>query len=293
MDSFDFPGVDGYQLLDSGYAEKLERFGPFVLRRPDPQALWRPRLPEEEWEDADFSFVREDDRGGKWRKKRSNQPIEWQMEVGDASFRIHPTPFKHVGLFPEQASNWAWVEERRTQLELQLGTERPKLLNLFGYTGAASILAAHAGWFVTHVDASKAALDWATGNAHVSNAPSDGIRWLLDDALKFVEREVRRGNQYHGILLDPPHYGRGPKGEKWQFQDGIARLLEGCHKLLEPTPGSFLVLSTYAIGFSPMAFENMLNEFEGGEVHSGELWLPEGDGTRRLPCGFCSRWKRR
>jgi 23S rRNA (cytosine1962-C5)-methyltransferase len=289
VDSFYFPGVDGYQLLDSGNAEKLERFGPYVLRRPDPQALWRPRLSPEEWNNADFSFIREDDRGGKWKKKRSNQPIEWQMEVQGASFRIHPTPFKHVGLFPEQASNWAFVEERR----LQLGLERPKLLNLFGYTAAASILAAKAGWFVTHVDASKAAMDWATGNAYASNAPADGIRWLLDDALKFVEREVRRGNHYHGLLLDPPHYGRGPKGEKWQFQDGIARLLESCHALLEPDPGSFLILSTYAIGFSPLAFENMLNEFEGGEVESGELWLPEGDGARRLPCGFCSRWQRK
>ncbi len=288
MDSFYFPGVAGYELLDSGHAEKLERFGAFVLRRPDPQALWRPHLPPEEWNNADFSFVREDDRGGKWNKKRSNLPIEWQMEVEGASFRIHPTPFKHVGLFPEQASNWAWVDERR----LQLGVERPNLLNLFGYTGAASILAAQAGWFVTHVDASKAALDWATGNAHASHAPQDGIRWLLDDALKFVEREVRRGNRYHGILLDPPHYGRGPKGEKWQFQDSIGRLLEGCHALLEPDPGSFLVLSTYAIGFSPLAFENMLNEFSGGAVESGELWIPEGDGSRRLPCGFCSRWQR-
>jgi 23S rRNA (cytosine1962-C5)-methyltransferase len=111
--------------------------------------------------------------------------------------------------------------------------------------------------------------------------------------MKFVEREVRRGNHYHGILLDPPHYGRGPKGEKWQFQDGIARLLESCHSLLEPDPGSFLILSTYAIGFSPLAFENMLNEFDGGEVESGELWIPEGDGSRRLPCGFCSRWQRK
>jgi 23S rRNA (cytosine1962-C5)-methyltransferase len=292
VDSFAFPGLDGYQLLDSGHAEKLERFGPYVLRRPDPQALWRPRLAESEWGNADFIFVREDDRGGKWRKKRSNQPIEWQMEVGDASFRIHPTPFKHVGLFPEQASNWAWVEERRQELAPQLAGERPKLLNLFGYTGAASILAAKAGWFVTHLDASKASLDWANVNAQASGTPSDGIRWLLEDALKFTEREVRRGNRYHGILVDPPHYGRGPKGEKWQFQDGIARLLEACHRLLEDYSGSFLVLSTYAIGFSPMAFENMLNEFEGGEVQSGELWLPEGDGARRLPCGFCSRWKR-
>jgi len=288
VDSFDFPGVDGYSLLDSGNAEKLERFGPFVLRRPDPQALWRPRLSQEEWNNADFNFVREDDRGGRWKKKRSNQPIEWPLEVQGAQFRIHPTPFKHVGLFPEQASNWAWVEERR----IQLGLERPKLLNLFGYTGAASILAAKAGWFVTHVDASKASLDWASANAKASDVASDGIRWLLEDALKFVEREVRRGNHYHGILLDPPHYGRGPKGEKWQFQDGIARLLDGCNKLLDSTPGTFLVLSTYAIGFSPMAFDNMLSEFGDGEVHSGELWIPEGDGTRRLPCGFCSRWQR-
>jgi 23S rRNA (cytosine1962-C5)-methyltransferase len=214
--------------------------------------------------------------------------MAWQMEIQGASLRIHPTPFKHVGLFPEQAGNWAWVEQRRRQL----GVERPKLLNLFGYTGAASILAAAAGWFVTHVDASKASLDWANRNAAASDLPADGIRWLLEDALKFTRREVRRGNRYHGILLDPPHYGRGPKGEKWQFQDGIAPLLEACHGVLEETVGAFLVLSTYAIGFSPLAFDNMLHEFDGGTVESGELWIPEGDGRRRLPCGFCSRWLR-
>jgi 23S rRNA (cytosine1962-C5)-methyltransferase len=288
MDPFAFPGLDGYALLDSGSGEKLERFGDFVLRRPDPQALWRPRMPLREWEQADFSFERKDDRGGSWRHRDRKLPLEWQMPIGGLQFRVHPTPFKHVGVFPEQASNWAWVEQQAAELKV----ERPRLLNLFGYTAVASVLAAHHGWEVTHLDASKASLDWASTNARNNDTPRDGIRWILEDALKFVRREARRENTYHGILLDPPHYGRGPKGEKWQFEEGIAPLLEACQSLLAPQKGSFLILSTYAIGFSPMAFENMLGDYAGGRVQSGELWLPEGDGARRLPCGFCSRWIR-
>ncbi len=292
MDAFAFPGLPNYALLDSGHGEKLERFGDYVLRRPDPQALWRPRLEKTAWQQADFCFIRENDRGGRWKKRDSRLPLHWDMEVMGAKLRIHPTPFKHVGLFPEQASNWQWVENRRQGLAKELSGERPQLLNLFGYTGAASVLAAQRGWFVTHLDASKASVDWAAANAQANQLPSDSVRWLLEDASKFVQREVRRQKRYHGILLDPPHYGRGPKGEKWQFESGIAPLLEACRQLLAPQEDSFLVLSTYAIGFSPLAFDNMLQDFVGGQVESGELWLPEGDGHRRLPCGFCARWSR-
>ena len=286
MDPFAFPGLEGYALLDSGGGEKLERFGRYVLRRPDPQALWRPRLERKAWEAADYAFERKDDRGGSWRRRERDLPLEWEMPIHGLQFRVHPTPFKHVGIFPEQASNWAWVEQQRGKLR----AEKPRLLNLFGYTAVASVLAAHQGWSVTHLDASKASLDWASSNARRNQTPQEGIRWVLEDALKFVHREARRQNTYHGILLDPPHYGRGPKGEKWQFEEGIAPLLEACRKLLAPDDASFLILSTYAIGFSPMAFDNMLGDFGGGKVRSGELWLPEGDGDRRLPCGFCSRW---
>ncbi len=199
---------------------------------------------------------------------------------------MRPTPFKHVGLFPEQATNWAWVAERRTLL----GVERPRLLNLFGYTGLASVLALRHGFEVTHVDASRMALTWARENARLSGCEDGAMRVVLEDAPRFAQRELRRGASYHGILLDPPHYGRGPKGEKWQFERAIAPLIETCSGLLAER--GFLVLSTYAIGTSPLALGGLLGDLEGGEVEAGELALPEEDGGRRLPAGFCARWWR-
>jgi 23S rRNA (cytosine1962-C5)-methyltransferase len=291
MDAFAFPGLDQVQLLDSGNAEKLERYGPYVLRRPDPQALWRPRRPAAEWAAADYAFERESDRGGKWHRARPDLPESWPIEVGGATMLIRPTPFKHVGLFPEQAANWQWVEARRAELAPQLD-EPPRLLNLFGYTGAASVLAAQAGWEVTHLDASRASLDWAAENARLSGLGERAMRWILDDAARFTARERRRERSYHGILLDPPHFGRGPKGETWRFEQGIMDLLADAHALLAPTPGSFLVLSSYAIGCSPLAFDGMLQDLGPGGIASGELWLPEAEGDRRLPCGFCARWWR-
>ncbi len=293
--AFEHPPLAAHALLDSGEGEKLERFGDVVLVRPDPMALWRRRRPPEEWAAADLVFVRESDRGGRWETRKGAHPAArgpepaWTVEVHGARLEIRPTPFKHVGLFPEQAANWAWLEERRPEL----ARDEPRLLNLFGYTGAASILAARAGWQVTHVDASRSALAWARENAERSEVPAEAIRFLLDDASGFARREVRRGSRYEGILLDPPHYGRGPKGERWQFETGIAPLLEACGELL--AEGSLLVLSAYAIGTSPLAFANLLGELEGGTVEAGELALPEEGDTgppRRLPCGFCARWSR-
>lgn len=288
MSNFNHPALNTYQLLDSGNGEKLERFGDYILRRPDPQALWRPALESKDWLQADYKFVRESDRGGKW-ETTDRAPKSWNIKVNGAILRIAPTPFKHVGLFPEQASNWQWVAEKRAQLR---EINAPKLLNMFAYTGAASILAAQDGWQVTHVDAARPSLDWAAQNAAQSGLSDNCIRWMFDDCLKFAQREVRRGNKYHGILLDPPHYGRGPKGEKWQFEDHIALLLDACQELLAPIKNSFVVISTYAIGYSPLAFENMLRDFGDGQVESGELWLPQKDSERRLPCGFCARFSR-
>lgn len=292
MAAFAHPAFPDYELLDSGAGEKLERFGKVTVRRPDPQALWRTRLMERDWQAADWSFVRESDRGGRWESRGAFRPAqEWDLAWGDARFSIRLTPFKHVGLFPEQAANWQWVQEQGEQLG-EAGPQGKTLLNLFGYTGAASILAAQQGWEVTHVDAAKPSLTWAAENAQLSGLDDRAIRWICDDAAAFAAREVRRGRQYHGILLDPPHYGRGPKGEKWQFEANIAGLIDSCRQLLAPDPGAFLILSTYAIGYSPIAFENMLREFGEGRVESGELALPEGDGTRLLPCGFCARYVR-
>mgnify|MGYP001227064638 CR=1 FL=1 len=276
-----------YALLDSGAGEKLERFGEFVLVRPDPQALWRRRLGPEAWQRADLVFVRESDRGGRF-EVRGKRPPEagWPLEFDGARFLVRPTPFKHVGVFPEQAPNWRWTAEK-----LRAAGSGARVLNLFGYTGVASLLARRAGADVTHVDASRQSLTWARENAELSGLGEEGLRWVLDDASAFVRREVRRGERYTGILLDPPHHGRGPKSETWQLESGLAPLLEACGKLLAEQ--SFLVLSSYAVGYTSSSFLNLLQELEGGSVEAGELVLIEnGRGGRLLPCGFCARWER-
>ncbi|MCP3916083.1 MAG: class I SAM-dependent rRNA methyltransferase [bacterium] len=294
--TFPAPKLPSYRLLDSGGGEKLERFGEVVLRRPDPQALWRPELPASEWEQADLTFVRESDRGGRWQQRRDAHPLargkdaSWPCVHDGATLIVRPTPFKHVGIFPEQEPNWRFVRDRA----LLLGDERrPRVLNLFAYTGAASVFAVRAGCDVTHVDASKTSITWARENADASGLGHRGLRLICDDALAFARREVRRGSQYEGILLDPPHYGRGPKGEKWQFEEGITPLLEAVQQLLAPR--AFVVLSTYAIGYSPLALANLLGELGDGIVEAGELVLAEQGSARAqrlLPAGFCARWTR-
>ena len=261
--------------------------------RPDPQALWRRRR-EELWARADLTFVRESDRGGRWdagpraQKDLTGPEPEWELGYEGARFLVRPTPFKHVGVFPEQAANWEWVRSMAGSFD-----GAPRLLNLFGYTGVASVLARQAGYRVTHVDASRASLAWLRANARASGLADDALRIVLDDALGFAKREARRGERYEAILLDPPRYGRGPKGEKWQFESGIADLVETCGRLLAER--SFLVLSSYAMGTSALAMANLLGTFESGEVAAGELAVPEeprdGD-ARLLPCGFCARWRR-
>jgi 23S rRNA (cytosine1962-C5)-methyltransferase len=279
--------VPGHALLDSGAGEKLERFGDFTLVRPDPQALWRRRLDAETWRRADLVFVRESDRGGRFEARGKRAPESgWPLEFEGARFLVRPTPFKHVGVFPEQATNWRWAGER-----LRAAGVGARVLNLFGYTGVASLLARLRGAEVTHVDASRQALAWARENAALSGLGEEGLRWVLDDALAFVRREARRGARYEGILIDPPHHGRGPKGEKWQLETGLAPLLEACATLLAER--SFLVLSCYAVGFTALSLVNLLQELEGGTIEAGELVVPEqGEGARLLPCGFAARWTR-
>lgn len=300
---FAHPGFPDYSLLDSGGGEKLERFGDAVLVRPDPQAIWSRRLPPEAWRRADLAFVRESDRGGRWeapgRGRRGGHgsggaaPEAWAVGFDRATLLVRPTPFKHVGLFPEQASNWRWVESLAAPLSAG-GTE-PRLLNLFGYTGAASILAAQAGFRPTHVDASKASLAWARDNAERSGLDQRAIRFLLEDARTFVQRELRRGNRYEGILLDPPHYGRGPKGEKWQLEEHLSELIAACAGLLAER--AFLCLSVYAVGLLPLSLVGLLDQLGDGQLEAGELAVPEAehDGVaapRLLSCGMCARWTR-
>jgi 23S rRNA (cytosine1962-C5)-methyltransferase len=296
---FPHPPLADHELLDSGEGEKLERFGPVVVRRPDPQALWRKRRAAKEWQAAHLSFERDPESGGKrgrW-KPSAHAPREvqgpapsWRVRCGDATCVVKPTPFKHLGLFPEQASNWHWLHNAQPRF----GAQRPRLLNLFGYTGTASVLALLAGYDVTHVDASKTSLAWARENLAASGLAPESMRVILDDALGFVQRERRRGARYHAVLLDPPHHGRGPRGERWQLEEHLASLVEGCGALLEER--ALLALSTYAVGASPLAFANLLAELPGGCVSAGELALPEstvaGASPRLLPCGFCARFWR-
>lgn len=287
---FPAPKFGDHELLDSGGAEKLERYGRFVLRRPDPVALWSKSRDAEAWNAADLVFVRESDRGGRWRagEGRRAQPVpaEWPVRFAGATFLVRPTPFKHVGLFPEQAANWELVANVRERF----GVARPRLLNLFGYTGAASVLAAQNGYEVTHVDASKTSVSWTKENAAASGLASDALRLVVDDALAFARRELRRKASYHVVLLDPPHHGRGPKGETWQFEDDVAPLMGVVKELVAER--ALVVLSTYAIGCSPLTFDNLLAELGPGTVEAGELALPETGGTRALPCGFCARFSR-
>lgn len=290
---FEAPPLANYELLDSGGGEKLERFAGVTLRRPDPQALWAKARTDAEWARADLSFVRESDRGGRWEpgpnlpKRARGREAQWHLEHGGARLVIRPTPFKHVGLFPEQVANWTLVGEVIGEFE----ESRPRLLNLFGYTGAASVLAAKAGFDVTHVDASKASITWAVDNAEASGLGRGGMRVVCEDALRFARREARRGSRYSVILLDPPHYGRGPKGEVWRLEDHLAELVDIAGLL--SADQALIVLSTYAVGYSPLAFERILQDLEGGTVEAGELAIPEGHGTGRyLPAGFCARWAR-
>ncbi|MFT4646867.1 MAG: 23S rRNA (cytosine1962-C5)-methyltransferase [Planctomycetota bacterium] len=285
---FPIAPLEDYQLLDSGGGQKLERIGGRVLVRPDPQTLWRPRLAQVVWDQADYRFVRESDRGGHWldrRGQRTPEDLSWNYQDGAARLIIRPTNFKHVGLFPEQATNWRRVAKFAEEFE----GAKPRLLNLFGYTGAASILACQAGYEVTHVDASKAALNWVSDNAIASGLGERPMRLLLEDALSFVQREQRRGSRYNVILLDPPHYGRGPKGQKWQLETGLAPLLESAMALLEEQ--ALLILSTYAVGYSPLAFANIMGQFGNGTVSAGELALQEQDSARLLPAGFCAHYQ--
>lgn len=289
---------DDYELVDSGGGEKLERYGPIVVRRPDPQALWRPRASASEWDAAHLRFERDEESGGRrgrWIESRAAPPFArgehagWPIRWRNAVSVVRPTSFKHLGLFPEQAANWDWIVRARAEFD----APRPRLLNLFGYTGVASIVAAQAGYEVTHVDASKTSLAWMKENARASGLADDALRIILDDALAFARRDGRRGARYHGIVLDPPHHGRGPKGELWQFEDHIAPLVEACAALLESR--AWLVLSTYAIGFSPLSLANLLAP-HGERLAAGELVLRErveGAGEpRKLPCGFCARvWR--
>lgn len=276
-------GLEDYALLDSGHGRKLERFGGLVLDRPEEQAIWTPRLDRGEWERADAIFTGDmDEEGaGRW-KRRAGLDETWACRHGKIRFECRFTSFRHVGAFPEQEAHWAFMRER-----LGAAGKGASLLNLFGYTGLVSLVAAEAGAEVTHVDASKKAIAWARDNQALSGLEDRPIRWILDDAQKFSAREVRRGRRYTGVLLDPPKYGRGPKGEVWDLFQNLPDMLRLCRDLV--APGGFLILTAYAIRASFLSMHRLCEEVLGPGVQSGELALRDQGGGLLATSLFC-RW---
>ncbi|HEX7651622.1 MAG TPA: class I SAM-dependent methyltransferase [Candidatus Paceibacterota bacterium] len=279
-----------YELLDSGENMKLERYGIVVVARPETQAIWKKRKPEL-WSTAVAEFSWSENKGS-WQT-HGPMPNPWPVQWYSATALARLTPFKHVGVFPEQAPNWAWTGEKIAALRAS-GTESPSVLNLFGYTGVASIAAAQAGAKVTHVDASKQSVAWAKDNAAVSGLPEDAIRWLVDDALGFARREVRRGSTYDGIILDPPAFGRGAKGEVWHIEEDLPALMDALRDLLSDAPGSFLILNGYAAGYTPQSFLQLVESTFGAQPNAeyGELRLPESGSDRSVSAGIYVRFSR-
>ncbi len=283
-------GWQNYELLDSGDGEKLERFGDFILVRPDPQILWSRSLPETEWNQADAVFRRVQADKGIWKMKRVI-PDQWEMKWQDLTALTKLSPFKHTGVFPEQSAHWGWMQEilRASKLDHQ-----PHVLNLFAYSGLASLACVQAGAKVTHVDASRASIGWAKANQAASDLDPQSVRWILDDVVKFVAREVKRGVKYDGIIMDPPVYGHGPTGETWDFKHSLPLLLEMCQEILSDQV-LFVLINAYAVSTSAITLGNILSEtvhkFDG-RMDIGELALKETQSGRSLSTGIFARWQR-
>lgn len=279
-----------YELLDSGENMKLERFGEVIVARPETQALWKKQKPEL-WEQAHAVFAFRDKRGG-WDVKKP-VPESWELSWDGTRFTAALTSFKHTGVFPEQAPNWSWLRERLSEVRTSDVLTSPKVLNLFGYTGVASVVAALAGAHVTHVDASKQSLDWAHDNARHSGVGEDKIRWILDDALAFAKREARRGAKYDGIILDPPAFGRGAKGEVWKIEENLPELLDTLREIFSDAPGSFFLVNGYAAGYAPRSFAQAIeSSFGPVDGECGELFIRESSSDRVIPAGIYVRFVR-
>jgi 23S rRNA (cytosine1962-C5)-methyltransferase len=286
---FDAKDWIDYELLDTGGGEKLERWGTYVLRRPDPQIIWPLEKEGGQWLKADAHYHRSTSGGGQW-DFRTDLPERWTISYDSRlKFYIKPTGFKHTGLFPEQAVNWKWMMDK---IE---GAGRPiKVLNLFAYTGGASVACAAAGAEVCHVDASKGVVQWAKENLHLSGLGTRPVRFITDDVFKFVQREQRRGSKYDAIIMDPPSYGRGPNGETWKLEDDLFPFIQTCMSILSDTP-LFLLINSYTTGISSTVLQNILTmamklKF-GGTISSGEIGLPITYSGLTLPCGILARWE--
>ena len=278
-----------YALLDSGDGFKLEQFGPYRLVRPEPEAVWQQALPASEWKKADATYKPSpEENGGHW-EYANKLPERWKMSYGNLSFWAQTSSSRHLGVFPEQSCQWDWADK-----VIKSSQEQPKVLNLFGYTGIASLAAAKAGALVTHLDASRKVVTWANDNQKLSGLESSPIRWIIDDALKFVQREARRGNKYQGIILDPPKFGRGPKGEVWEFYKLIPNLLRSCKEILDPNP-LFVQLTAYAVKASAATLYYAVDEIMqgcGGHTYCGEIGLREASANRFLSTAIYARWSK-
>lgn len=277
-----------YEVIDCSMGEKLERWGKYILLRPDPQVLWNTPKDHMAWNQLNGHYHRSNKGGGEW--EFMNLPEQWSINYKELTFNLKPFAFKHTGLFPEQATNWDWFGDLIREQKREI-----KVLNLFAYTGGATLAAAKAGAMVTHVDASKGMVAWAKENAVSSGLAEAPIRWLVDDCVKFVERELRRGNHYDGIIMDPPSYGRGPKGEIWKLEEKIYPFIELTSKLLSDDPLFFLV-NSYTTGLAPSVLSYMIStevvSKHGGYVESDEIGLPVTKTGLCLPCGSSGRWRK-
>lgn len=275
-----------YEILDMANGEKLEKWKDVILVRPDPQIIWKSKSFPERWKNANARYIRSSTGGGNWDFSKK-VPANWQVKYKELIFNIKPMGFKHTGLFPEQAVNWDWMINK-----IQHANRDIKVLNLFAYTGGATVACSYAGASVCHVDSSKGMVAWAKENITSSGLQNNPVRYIIDDVVKFVSREIRRGNKYDAIIMDPPSYGRGTNGEVWKFEENISDLVELCTKVLSDRPLFFLI-NSYTTGISSTVLENILrlNIKAKGKLSSGELGLPMKDSSLVLPCGIFSRWE--
>lgn len=276
-----------YELIDSGNGRRLERFGKYVLDRPDPETMWPKALSNSEWDKSNAIFI-----NNKWRIK-TNFSSNWQIKYGDLKFILKLTPFKHVGIFPEQEAEWELIANS-VQRTVKTTNEQPNILNLFGYTGVASLTALNAGANVTHIDASKPAISWFVDNLKLNNLENRNVRYIPEDCHKFVEREIKRENKYDALIMDPPVYGHGPRGEKWSFTKDFSSFFQKVCNLLSNDP-QFVIVNAYAVSTSPTTLENIMKSYllrYKGKITSGELSLKEESASRILTTGIYSIWQR-
>ena len=283
---------ESYKILDMADGQKLEKWGDVILSRPDPQIIWKEKTYSNKWKEINATYHRSKTGGGAWEFNKK-MPEKWQIKYKDLTFNIKPMGFKHTGLFPEQAINWDWMinkikSEKKAKKEI-------KVLNLFAYTGGATVACLSAGASVCHVDSSKGMTSWAKENVISSGLKDKSVRFIVDDVVKFVNREIRRGNKYDAIIMDPPSYGRGANGEVWQFENNIYDLIELCTKVLSKNPLFFLV-NSYTTGISSKVLENILGisvaKKHKGKIESGEIGLPMENSKLILPCGIYGRWEK-